>query len=301
MPQNKNEAFRIAWCIVGELSSITEKLMRFAINWSPEAAALLDEGKIGFDLYKCPDWPELVADAQKQVPAYIHFPITIGDGQAETWDFAKIHKFLETTETTLVNSHITPHANFFPQDISLDDLIAALRKEIEMLSSEFGAEHVTIENCPDFIGNIRKGFLQQAIEPALFQALVAETGCGLLLDISHAHMTCDKLELDLAEYLKAMPVHALRELHVTGMGQWSNGVYGDHMPMTPPDWERFELAMEEIGAGNWAMPEIVAFEYGGIAKLKELCGSDKDAIAENTPRLYAGVQEAKLKRQMIKT
>jgi uncharacterized protein len=120
--------------------------MQFAINWSPEAAALLAEGKIDFDLYKCPDWPELVADAQSQKPAYIHFPICIGRGQSASWDFAKIQQFLEQTDTRYVNSHLMPHEDFFAHDISMDDLVAALRKEIELLSSEFGAERITIEN-----------------------------------------------------------------------------------------------------------------------------------------------------------
>jgi uncharacterized protein len=269
--------------------------MQFAINWSPEAAALVNEEKISFDLYKCPDWPEVVADAQTQKPAYIHFPIGLGRGQSSQWDFAAIHNWLRKTETLFVNSHLIPHQDIFAQDIPLDDLIAGLRKEIELLVSEFGAERVTIENCPDFVGTVRKGFLQQGIEPKLFQALVAETGCGLLLDISHAYMTCRHLERDFADYLNAMPVHALRELHVTGMGEWSTGIHADHMPMTAPDWERFDYCLGQIAAGIWAAPEIVAFEYGGIGKLKDLCGSDKDAMAEQVPRLYAMVHGTKQK------
>jgi uncharacterized protein len=272
-----------------------ELQMQFAINWSPEAATLLDTGKISFDLYKCPDWPELVADAQSQKPAYIHFPIGIGRGQAAKWDFATIHDWLRKTDTRFVNSHIVPHEDFFPQDIALDDLIAGLRKEVELLVGEFGAERVTIENCPDYIGNLMKGFLHQGIEPALFEALVKETSCGLLLDISHAHMTCENLSRDFADYINALPVHALRELHVTGMGLWSTGVHADHMPMTAPDWERFDYCLGQIAAGKWAVPKIVAFEYGGIGKLKELCGSDEGVIAEQVPRLYAMVQETKQK------
>jgi hypothetical protein len=269
--------------------------MQFAINWSPEAAALLDEGKIAFDLYKCPDWPELVADAQRQKAAYIHFPIVIGKGQASKWDFARIHQFLEQTGTRFVNTHLNPHEDFFAHDMSIDDLVAELSKEIELLSREFGAERITIENCPDFAGKIATGFLKQGTEPALFHGLVAETGCGLLLDISHAHIICEMLKLNFEEYVNSLPVAFIREIHVTGMGYWSNGVYADHMPMTAPDWERFEYCMGQIAAGEWQAPEIVAFEYGGIGKLMELCGSDKSVIEAQVPRLYATVQETKAK------
>jgi|GEM_PF-3341121 len=34
--------------------------MRFALNYSPQAAVLLAEGRIEIDLYKCPDWSDLM-------------------------------------------------------------------------------------------------------------------------------------------------------------------------------------------------------------------------------------------------
>jgi uncharacterized protein len=266
-----------------------ELSMQFAINWSPEAAELLAEGKIDFDLYKCPDWPELIADAQSQKPAYIHFPIVVGRGQSAKWDFAKIHQLLEQTGTRYINSHITPHEDFFSHAISIDDLVAELRKELEILSSEFGTERITIENCPDYVGAIMSGFLKQGAEAALFHGLAAETGCGLLLDIAHAHIISEHLNLRFEEYINALPVHLIREMHVTGMGYWSNGVYADHMPMTAPDWERFDYCMGQIAAGKWQAPEIVAFEYGGIGKLKDLCGSEKSAIEAQVPRFYSTI------------
>src|SRR5207253_10695921 len=49
--------------------------MEFSINYSLEAAALLAAGKINIDRLKLPDWPNMIADAKKLGPVYVHFPL----------------------------------------------------------------------------------------------------------------------------------------------------------------------------------------------------------------------------------
>lgn len=260
--------------------------MQFAINWSPEAAELLNAGTIQVDLFKCPDWDDLVADAQAQLPSYVHFPLTIGAGQHETWDVTHIHDWLSKTDTRFVNCHIVPNESHFSPDISLDELTAGLIEEIQPLVDEFGRERVIIENCPYFAGNIDRGFLVQAIEPALFHGIIEATGCGFLFDVSHAVLTSEILERDFETYINALPVEHIREMHITGMGQWSTGIYGDHLPMTESDWTTLDTVVEQLHTDDWRVPDVMAFEYGGIGELRDLCGSDKAKIAEQVPRLY---------------
>ncbi|HLV36123.1 MAG TPA: hypothetical protein VKY59_13445, partial [Spirillospora sp.] len=52
--------------------------MKFALNYSPQAAELLRAGDIDIDLFKCPDWPHLIEQARQQRPVYIHFPLVAG-------------------------------------------------------------------------------------------------------------------------------------------------------------------------------------------------------------------------------
>lgn len=265
--------------------------MQFALNWSPEASALLAEGLIEIDLFKCPDWQDLVDDARRQHPAYIHFPLSIGNGETAKWDFNEIERWLSSTETTYVNCHIAPRDSQFPRDIAVDDLTEALLPEVQQLVRHFGAERVIIENCPVPPHNLKRGYLIQGTAPQLLTQLVHDTGCGLLMDVSHAVLTSTQTQGDPFEYLNALPTAHIRELHITGIGTWTNGDQGDHMPMTDADWARFEWCMAQIESGKWATPTVMAFEYGGIARLKELCGSDRDAIAEQVPRLYAASKQ----------
>ncbi len=43
-------------------------MTRFALNYSPQAADLLRAGQIEIDLFKCPAWPDLIAEAQAAAP-----------------------------------------------------------------------------------------------------------------------------------------------------------------------------------------------------------------------------------------
>lgn len=260
--------------------------MQFAINWSPEAAQLLDEGRIEIDLFKCPDWPDVVTEARKQRPLYVHFPLSIGKGQYPNWRYNEIYEWLRGSDTRFVNCHINPTAEQFSADIGLEALSASLANEVQLLVDEFGAERVIIENSPHSAMNIQRGYLLQGTHPQIFQSITQETNCGFLLDIAHAVLTCDYTEQNLYDYLNALPVQRIRELHVTGIGTWRLGIRGDHMPLTEADWGHVQWVLAQIHSGLWATPQVMAYEYGGIGKLKEWCGSDKDTIAEHVPRLY---------------
>jgi len=53
-------------------------------------------------------------------------------------------------------------------------------------------------------------------EPEFLAALVARTGCGLLLDINNVHVSCTNTGRDPAAYLRALPLPAVREIHLAG-------------------------------------------------------------------------------------
>src|SRR5690348_11792287 len=88
-------------------------LMKLAVNYSPEAAHLLDQRQIEIDVYKCPDWPDLITTAQEQRPAYVHFPMLAGRSDIEKTGWHKIDALLDQTITPYVNTHLAPHASDF--------------------------------------------------------------------------------------------------------------------------------------------------------------------------------------------
>ena len=271
--------------------------MEFALNYSTQAAALLREGRIEIDRFKCPDWSDLVAQALAIRPVYVHFPLRAGTGTVGETDWSQIHAFLEQTNTPCVNLHLAPKVKDFPgiptdtQDPThVEMIVERMIADVEQVVVQFGSDRVIVENVPLRIAEDK--FLRPAVEPAVIRRVVEATGCGLLLDLSHARITARNLDLDEREYVSQLPVERLRELHITGLGL-KDGRLADHLPMTSEDWPAVEWAFERIGAGDWARPLIVAVEYGGVGA-SFAWRSNAAVIAADVPRLYALHREASI-------
>jgi uncharacterized protein len=269
--------------------------MELAINYSTQAARLLAECKIQLDRFKCPDWPDTIAEAQAQLPVVVHFTLSAGSGKLKKtadWDF--VARLLAQTGTPYVNLHLDPTQKEFP-NISVQDLspaeaqkvFKAMRKDVRAAVREFGSERVIVENVP-FRGPKDKVF-RTAVEPDRIQEIVDDTGCGLLLDISHARIAAHHLGLDAHDYLDQLPVHKLKELHFTGLHNL-DGYLQDHLPVLEHDWPILEWVLGKIRTGQWANPWLLAFEYGGIGE-KFARRSDPSVMVAQVPRLYTLVKE----------
>ena len=260
---------------------------KLAVNYSPQAAALRLSGSLPIDLYKCPDWPDLIGEAvgSGEHPIYVHFPLVAGDGSLESVDWPRVERLLGETYTPFVNLHLAPHAKTFQEQesaASRSRILDALRKEIEGVGARFGAQRVILENVP-YYGE-EGDRLRLGVLPEIITGLIQDTGCGLLFDLSHARISAHYLGVDEREYIAALPLNKLRELHITGV-QMHEGRLRDHLPLTENDWEATAWAFAQIQAGAWARPGVVALEYGGVGPTFEW-RSDSDVLAEQVPRLY---------------
>lgn len=269
--------------------SLPRRVPKLAVNYSPQAAELVAGGHIPLDLFKCPDWPELVNAARKVRPVYVHFPLELGRGTVPDTDWEALTRFLEETGTSYVNVHLYPDIERFPglsvtsheaQDIAR--VKAAFVEELKLLAERVGAERVIAENV------IYRGDADDvprvAVDPELIRDVLEASGSGLLLDVSHARISARHLGVDERTYLSALPTERLKELHVTGM-VYTDGRWRDHRGFGEEDWEVLEWVFAQIRTGAWATPEIVAFEYGGVGPIFEK-RSDPEVLASQVPRLY---------------
>jgi uncharacterized protein len=264
-------------------------MMKFAINYSKQAARLVEQGDIDIDRFKCPDWPDLVAEASRLRPVAVHFTLQAGNGQVQKTDWELVERLLQQTGTDYVNLHLAPECSDFP-GIPVDTRRAGERRlvidrmitDVQSAVHRFGAERVIVENVP-YRGEDGT-ILRPGVDPDAIGEVLAETGCGLLLDISHARIAARSLEMDERDYMAALPVDRLRELHFTGLHNL-NGDWLDHLPVLEDDWPVLDWALERVRQGEWALPAMLAFEYGGVGE-KFAWRSDAAVIAEQAPRLY---------------
>jgi uncharacterized protein (UPF0276 family) len=264
--------------------------MNFAINYSPQSAELLIQGQIEIDYFKCPDWQWMVAEAQKLRPVAVHFTLTAGDGKIEQTNWEMVDQLLETTGTPFINLHLESRRKDFP-GIPLDTtdpdhrslVYQRMLDDILPVAQRYGPRRVIIENVP-YRGGLGK-ILRPSVEPELIRRLLAETGCGLLLDISHARIASYYMGMDAHEYIRQLPVKQVRELHFTGM-KWIDQKLTDHLEASPADWQALETVLGNLQRKEWSQPWMLAFEYGGIGEAFEW-RSDPQVIAEQAPRLYS--------------
>lgn len=294
--------------------------MQVAINYSPPAADLFNEGAIQLDIFKIPAWDDLVAQLSGQYRFYIHFPLVIRGRQvinSETnapvdWDW--VDTLRTKSHTPYINIHFAPRPQDYPDvafnaqdDATLtritEDAYIALQPAIE----RFGKTNVIVENVPDS-GHSN---LLAATLPRTIKHVIEASDVGFLLDISHAFIAADALQQNIQTYLNALPITRIREMHTTGIEFITDkhiqklqqlgiedsfydrlkGRLVDHLPFTPRDWDYLGWCLDQIKAGAWHAPDVVAFEFGGIGGIWEKL-ADRKIIHEQVNRLHAVVQAA---------
>lgn len=297
--------------------------MKFAVNYSTQGAQLWKQGLIEVDLFKCPAWVDLISELHITTPIYIHFPLRVGKGigdaiNTETkeppqWQI--VESLLTQTKTQFINVHLAPIPEDHPY-IPIFDLGTAyserfseyMIKDINPLVSRYGADTIICENIYSFWGEHPKA----AIVPEVVRDVIVETGCGLLLDISHARQAARELGMDPKVYIEQLPVDRLREIHITGIQVFSKNwgekleaagikyeAYAkymnhclDHLPMTEADWEFLDWSLEQIKRGQWRTPELVTFEYSGVGKGFFQATTDVNILQSQIPRMYNMVHQS---------
>lgn len=300
--------------------------MELAVNYSAAIADLVDHDLAVVDQYKCPAWPDLIEDLTsdrtgKSHPLHIHFPLRVGMGtggpiNTETNtapDWSKFEGLRAKTNTPWVSAHMGaqpedhPGLTERPWSEQITVITDALIRDIEPLVARFGPDHVVGENIFEYFGM----HLRASVMPEVLCKVVETTGCGLLLDLSHARLAARDLGVDPRDYVDALPISRLREVHITGIQTfddfwvtrlWNAGLdpdyikkvegqWIDHLPMTEDDWTFFDWALERIEDGAWREPEIIAFEYGGVGPWFEAL-TLREELEKQVPRLYEMVHKA---------
>jgi uncharacterized protein (UPF0276 family) len=90
-------------------------------------------------------------------------------------------------------------------------------------------------------------------EPDFIAAIVQRTGCALLLDVNNVYVSCHNLRHDPLAYLAALPMHAVRQIHLAGHAEErdSNGdaLLIDHhgAPVADAVWSLYAHAIALTG------------------------------------------------------
>ncbi|HJV43866.1 DUF692 domain-containing protein [Caulobacter sp.] len=88
-------------------------------------------------------------------------------------------------------------------------------------------------------------------EVEFLKALVARTGCGLLVDVNNVFVSASNLDYRAEAYLDAIPAEAVGEIHLAGHGPDAGGsdlLIDTHgAPVAEPVWALYRRLIRRIG------------------------------------------------------
>ncbi|THF63309.1 MNIO family bufferin maturase [Pseudothauera rhizosphaerae] len=132
-------------------------------------------------------------------------------------------------------------------------------------------------------------FAESTLGEAEFIAeVVRRTGCGLLLDVNNAYVSCTNHGSDARAYVQALPLGAVGEIHLAGFARQQDAAGADLLidshgsPVDRAVWALYAFALERLGP----TPTLIERDHD-IPPFDTLLGEAREA-----ERLLAARDEA---------
>ena len=259
-------------------------------NYSRPLMDLLGRGTVAVDWIKLSD-PETVEEELARVrpvrPVLLH---TLGRAgrRPESWEaypWDTLNRQLATADSPHIGLHLDLWAEDWDEPLELQQgsrgqAMALLERLVDgiLVAKRNLRVPVLVENMPHYgPGSWRPRI---TIQPEAIWQVVEETGTGMVLDIAHLRCAAYHLGVDARAYARALPLDAVREVHINGpLMVPGEGLRDRHFPCGAEDYALLEWLLEQSDLG------IVTLEYGGF-------GERIETPERNDPRAL----EAQLRR-----
>ena len=196
--------------------------------------------------------------------------VGLGLGSAEGVDrdhLARVRRAIRRFEPALVSEHACwGHAGgeYFNDLLPLpytEEAAQLLARQVSEAQDFLGTQ-LLIENVSAYVA-----FEQSRLsEWEFLGAVVAESGCALLLDVNNVYVNAQNLGLDAAAFIAGLPAGSVREIHVAGHARNGSVLIDDHGSRVCEDvWALYRHAIARFGA----LPTLVEWD-NNIPPLGEL-------------------------------
>jgi uncharacterized protein (UPF0276 family) len=167
--------------------------------------------------------PEAIAALARHHPLMLHLDDALSaPGPFDDAHLARLSDLVRLTGTPWTSEHI----GFGVAQVGLDgnlvtqprspllepgEALESIVRNAGTLTSRLPVP-LLLENIP-FFPNLAH---VTVCEPGFVSAVIARSGCDLLLDLAHARVTASVLRLDVHEYLERLPLAQTVEIHLSG-------------------------------------------------------------------------------------
>jgi uncharacterized protein (UPF0276 family) len=195
--------------------------------------------------------PRALERARANYPLSLH-GVGLGLGSADGIDrahLARVRRAIDRFEPALVSEHACwGHAGgeFFNDLLPLpytEEAVALLAAHVREAQDFLGVQ-LLIENVSAYVAFQHS----QLSEWEVLTAVVAASGCGLLLDINNIYVSAQNLGLDAAGFIAGVPAASVREIHLAGHARNGAILIDDHGSAVCEDvWQLYARAIARLG------------------------------------------------------
>jgi uncharacterized protein len=259
-------------------------MISLAANGYSDLFALLEQGDVPVDYIKCPLSPN---SRQEVTRARQHRPVVLHCWGPPGYSVTRPHIPEPELLTELAHSSRTPflsvHLDYHPAvdgEMQREVLLKHIRREVATLKRLSGKE-VLLENVPWYPWQDRPRW---STDPDFITEAVTGSGALLLVDTAHARVAAWHRGEAVEDYLLALPLASVWEVHVSGPRMAEEGLRDRHMALTEEDYTLLTFVRTHA-----THVRLVTLEYAGrrerTAHYNEPDGQER--LAEQLARLNA--------------
>jgi uncharacterized protein (UPF0276 family) len=236
-------------------------LIKLACNYLDETKELVLSDSIDIDYFKFPAL-KFQMNIFKDFNKFMHFmsnlntikPVLLhglypadsicSPNFKKNFNIHNINKILEISMTPGISVHFGAKNNTSKNTILKSAIINILFIKETFKNYEF----ISIEN-------LEKNNSIYVLDPKIISKVVHETNCQFLLDISHAFWSAKFRNENFFDYIKALPLDKIYEIHINGWEE-KNGDMMAHIKINDFGYEALKYILD------FCSPKIITLEYG---------------------------------------
>jgi uncharacterized protein (UPF0276 family) len=189
--------------------------------------------------------------ARANYPLSLH-GVGLGLGSADGVDrehLRKVRDSIRRFEPALVSEHACwghTDGEWFNDLLPLphtEEAVDVLARQVSE-AQDFLGRQLLIENVSSYVA-----FAESALaEWEFLAAVVARSGCGLLLDVNNVYVSSRNLGIDAHAYIRGLPRDAVGEIHLAGHADKGDVVIDDHgSKVSEAVWQLYEFTLAHLG------------------------------------------------------
>lgn len=240
--------------------------MDLAVNYSPALRTLVrqqDPALAGIHCIEVGGWmnPEYIWRCRQELPHWrflYHAGEQVFAASNQTADLFHLTAALAGTQSPWLSVHLTFMANWRAslavRGFTLPDL--PVRVYAERFIRKANALQQAV-GLPLLLENMA---LPPQAEPDWIKTALTETGSRLLLDLAHARIAAERLDLNVHAYLEQFPLDQVAEVHISGSRRYGSRRIDAHESLEEDDYTLLDWTLQRT------QPEVLTLEYSRAAR-----------------------------------